>query len=72
MRRLYWVVIVCIAVGCVFVDWQLLSEAYGQAPPYYGRTENMDKWTSPIPALLLINGGALAVMFLLGFQAVKR
>ncbi len=28
-----------------------LHEAYGSGPPYYSRTTNMDKWTSPIPVL---------------------
>lgn len=33
-----------------------LKEAYGKGPPpYYSRTTNMDKWTNPIPVLLVID-----------------
>mgnify|MGYP000361348859 CR=1 FL=1 len=45
-----------------FVSWlsyDSLHEAYGSGPPYYGRTVNMDKWQSPIPGLLMLDGLAL-------------
>ncbi len=28
-----------------------LTEAFGNGPPYYGRTTNMDKWSNPLPVL---------------------
>jgi hypothetical protein len=41
------------------VHAQQLNEAYGDGPPYYGRSTNMDKWTSPWPALLALDAGTL-------------
>ena len=32
-----------------------LNEAYGDGPPYYARTTNMDKWTDPLPVLALVD-----------------
>ncbi|MDR5765172.1 MULTISPECIES: hypothetical protein [unclassified Caballeronia] len=37
-----------------------LNEAYGDGPPYYARTTNMDKWTDPLPALVAVD--AIAVV----------
>ncbi|MEN2473632.1 MULTISPECIES: hypothetical protein [Burkholderia] len=43
-----------------------VSEAYGDGPPYYARTVNMDKWRDPLPvlgvvdALMLVAIGAYA------------
>lgn len=28
-----------------------LNEAYGDGPPYYARTVDMDKWSDPLPVL---------------------
>ncbi|MBN3724606.1 hypothetical protein G3N92_10465 [Burkholderia sp. Ac-20379] len=39
-----------------------LQEAYGDGPPYYGRTANMDKWESPLPILLPADAGVLALI----------
>ncbi len=42
-----------------WVNYDNLVEAYGQGPPYYGRTTNMDKWASPLPGLAVIDSLAL-------------
>ncbi|WP_175664265.1 hypothetical protein ACN9MG_25260 [Burkholderia ambifaria] len=39
-----------------------LNEAYGDGPPYYSRTTNMDKWTSPLPFLGVIDGAMLVAI----------
>ncbi|EDT38101.1 conserved hypothetical protein [Burkholderia ambifaria MEX-5] len=39
-----------------------LNEAYGDGPPYYSRTTNMDKWTSPLPFLCVIDGAMLVAI----------
>ncbi|NIF91252.1 hypothetical protein [Burkholderia sp. Cy-637] len=44
-----------------------LQEAYGDGPPYYGRTTNMDKWESPFPMLLPVDA---VVIVLLGVYAI--
>lgn len=61
--RLIAAAAVIAAAGWVTVDW--LVEAYGSGPPFYSRTTNLDKWVSPWPALLLIDGAALATAFLI-------
>ncbi len=45
---------------------EALEEAYGHGPPYYGRTTNMDKWSSPLPFL----GAIDAVVLVLGIGLV--
>ncbi|SAK55198.1 hypothetical protein [Caballeronia ptereochthonis] len=32
-----------------------LKEAYGDGPPYYSRTTNMDKWIDPLPVLAAVD-----------------
>ncbi|WP_186015789.1 hypothetical protein [Burkholderia gladioli] len=44
-----------------------LQEAYGDGPPYYGRTTNIDKWESPFPMLLPVDA---VVIVLLGVYAI--
>lgn len=53
-----------------FVAWlnyQELHEAYGSGPPYHGRTVNMDKWSDPLPGLLMLDG----ISLLIGAAAVQ-
>lgn len=62
-------VLACAAVLLLALAWlnyDLLSEAYGSGPPHYGRTTNMDKWASPFPNLLILDlaGGALVLVLL--------
>ncbi|WP_322041873.1 hypothetical protein [Paraburkholderia sp. J67] len=39
-----------------------LNEAFGDGPPYYSRTTNMDKWTDPLPVLAVLDAlAAIAV-----------
>ena len=42
-----------------------LIEAYGSGSPYYGRTQNMDKWNDPIPILTAIDVLFVSAAFLL-------
>lgn len=53
-----------IVVSAAFVNYAAITEAYGEGAPYYGRTTNMDKWTSPVPTLAAVD--VLAVVLLLG------
>ncbi|AYZ63201.1 hypothetical protein EGY31_08135 [Burkholderia multivorans] len=39
-----------------------LEEAYGDGPPYYARTTNMDKWTDPLPMLGIVDGAMLVAI----------
>ncbi|MCB5205950.1 Hcp family type VI secretion system effector [Methylovorus mays] len=52
-----------------------LNEFYGNGPPYYSRTTNMDKWIDPLPSLIMINGLfiliLLAIFFWRRFSSLK-
>jgi hypothetical protein len=53
-----------------YMGWDVYSEAYGPGPPFYGRTENMDKWSDPLAALLTI--AAIAALAVLGLALIGR
>jgi hypothetical protein len=48
------------ATGCLIVSClRVLStyrEYYGEGPPYYGLTTNMDKWQTPVADLVTSSG----------------
>ena len=56
-------------LAAVVVNYVLLSEAYGDGPPYYGRTVNLDKWTSPLPIVVPIDLVAVATI---SWSAARR
>jgi hypothetical protein len=62
---------VCLFVGLaifltlVVINYLVIAEAFGQGPPYYARTTNMDKWTNPLPTLVAIDIAATCVVALL-------
>lgn len=61
-----WILALGLLLGLLFGNYKLLSEAYGQGPPYYGRSTNMDKWSDPLAVLLVANGiGAALVCFII-------
>jgi hypothetical protein len=47
---------------CLYYDVATVTEFYGSGPPYYGGTTNMDKWSDPLPRLVVVNLGAAAVV----------
>lgn len=50
-----------------------LSEAFGEGPPYYGRTTNLDKWSNPLPVLAGVDAfGVLAIAAYVYFLRRKR
>lgn len=49
-----------------------VREAFGEGPPYYGRTTNLDKWSDPRPRLLALDGAALLVAAGLVFLARRQ
>ena len=57
----------CFALALALVGYlawatfDVVAESYGSGPPYYGRTTNMDKWTSPVPGLLAIDLPGLGI-----------
>ena len=50
-----------------------LTEAFGNGPPYYGRTTNMDKWSNPLPLLAGVDAiGVMAVAAYVYFLTRKH
>ena len=72
MRAIAVVGAVVVFVAGVALNWLLLDELYGSGPPYYGRTTNMDKWTSPWPDLAILDAMLLVVVAGLLFYARRR
>ena len=52
------VALILLAVAATYLA---LDEAYGSGPPYFGRTQNMDKWSDPVPALAIIDSVCVVV-----------
>ena len=61
------VVIFAVLLICfvAYINFQQLTEAFGSGPPYYSRTTNMDKWTNPIPYLLIIDLMTIGIIYLM-------
>jgi hypothetical protein len=51
---------IIVAVVALFV-YTNVTEYFGDGPPYYGRTTNMDKWENPVPLLLALGIPGLVV-----------
>ena len=64
-RSLLWFLSSVFVAGLAMLNYFALTEAFGSGPPYYGRTTNMDKWSNPVPMLLLVDVGAIAILWLL-------
>jgi hypothetical protein len=69
-RILIFVVAVTMLITAVAVNWVNIDEAYGSGPPYYARTTNMDKWTDPLPVLVVVD--ALTALLLLALIYLLR
>jgi multisubunit Na+/H+ antiporter MnhC subunit len=66
---------VALFTGAVWLNVDSLAEAYGDGPPYYGRTTNMDKWSDPVPVLLVLDAVALTlvgVLLAIGLRGVRK
>jgi hypothetical protein len=63
--------IVVIAV-CALHTRATYLEYYGDGPPYYGRTTNMDKWQSPMTELVVSNALGLAWLAAIAFWMRRR
>ena len=57
---------------CLYYDVATITEFYGSGPPYYGRTTNMDKWSDPLPSLVVVNLGAAVVVAMALFWTRKQ
>ncbi len=46
---------ICLFAGLALFNYTVIVEAFGDGPPYYNRTTNMDKWTNPLPMLAIVD-----------------
>lgn len=72
VARLSCVVCVFLALAVCYVNVDAIRGAFGDGPPHYARTTNMDKWMNPIPVLLVLDLVAAALIFLIGRWACRR
>jgi hypothetical protein len=72
MYKIRTAAIALLVCAAIIVSYVLISDAYGEGPPYYGRTVNMDKWTSPLPIVVPIDLVALAAVAWLAAGRVRR
>lgn len=66
------VILLC---SSAWLNYTHLTEAFGSGPPYYARTTNMDKWTNPVPVLVIIDTItvlAVALLMKLGLRNIKK
>lgn len=54
----------------LWLNVNVLTETYGAGPPYFGRTTNMDKWSSPWPWLGPVD--VVAALAILGIMRPRR
>ncbi|AOJ78899.1 MULTISPECIES: hypothetical protein [Burkholderia] len=53
--------LIAILLTCAF-NAISLNAAYGDGPPYYARSTDMDKWTNPLPLPGMVDGAMLVVI----------
>lgn len=72
MKRLSFTLL---SLGTVLVaailNVEVYSEYFGDGPPYYGRTTNMDKWSDPLPLLATFDAIALVGCWM-GWRCVNN
>jgi hypothetical protein len=60
-----WICVIAILLAAIWINYTNIIEAYGGGPPYYSRTTNLDKWSNPIPFLLIVDITAIGIIVLL-------
>jgi hypothetical protein len=60
-----WICGIAVLLAAFWINYVNLTEAYGSGPPYYSRTTNMDKWSNPIPFLVIVNIVAIGLIVLI-------
>ncbi len=44
-----------------WLNYDAIVGAFGDGPPYYARSTNMDKWENPVPTLIVLDATAVAI-----------
>ncbi|MEE3623345.1 hypothetical protein UCD39_05000 [Nitrospirillum sp. BR 11752] len=71
-RKIVGIALLLGIVGVAAFNALNLWEAYGNGPPYYGGTTNMDKWESPWPILAPVDGVTVVVAAIYIMGARRR
>lgn len=66
-----YLALIALILAIAWFNFINLTEAFGDGPPYYARTTNMDKWTNPLPTLATIDIIA-AIVIALAIYRYKR
>jgi hypothetical protein len=76
MKRLFTFFLLGLcAVLILFVGYmniEAIAGAFGEGPPYYGRTTNMDKWKNPLPLLGVVDASTVLIVGLCGRWALGQ
>jgi hypothetical protein len=57
-----WICGIAILLVTIWINYINLIEAYGSGPPYHDRTTNMDKWSNPVPFLIVVDIIAIGII----------
>jgi hypothetical protein len=72
-RFLLGVALLALAGSIIAFNVININEAFGDGPPYYGRTTNMDKWFNPLPVLATVDSlGVLVIAACIYFMRRRR
>ncbi len=63
--------LVVLFFGVLTINFYWLVDAYGSGAPYYSRTTNMDKWSNPIPVLLILDISTI-LLICVGMTYIKK
>jgi general stress protein CsbA len=63
--------VVAAAAFAAYVNVDNVVGAFGDGPPYYGRSTNMDKWANPIPFLVVLDVVVIAAGYLAARWAIR-
>lgn len=55
-----------------FITYESLMEAYGAGPPYFSRTENMDKWSDPVWKVFAVDLVLICIALLLARAGIRK
>jgi hypothetical protein len=61
-RSILGLLVLILVAGAVLLNVAVYQEYFGDGPPYFGRRENMDKWTDPRGWLVLADAGLALVV----------
>jgi hypothetical protein len=63
LRSAITIIGILVAIVCIYINYNNLIEAFGSGSPYYGQTINMDKWSNPIPFLVILDVLVITIFY---------